>query len=60
MEKIPGRFPAQIFDRFVTLADRVAGEYMIQLELEFAERLDIERLARAVELTLDAEPVRYR
>jgi len=30
---------------------------MIQLEMEFAERPDAERLARAVELTLDAEPV---
>ncbi|GEM_PF-2850634 len=57
MNEIPKRLPAQIFDRFVSLVDREAGEYMIQLEMEFAERPDAERLARAVELTLDAEPV---
>jgi len=36
---------------------RYAGDMMIQLEMEFAQQLDTERLAKAVNLALDAEPV---
>ncbi len=33
------------------------GETMLQLEMEFEGGLDVKRLAKAVDLTLDAEPV---
>jgi len=33
------------------------GEMIIQLEMEFSEQLNADRLARAVELALDAEPI---
>ncbi|KPJ52031.1 MAG: hypothetical protein AMJ37_03665 [Dehalococcoidia bacterium DG_18] len=53
---IPHRFRTQASDRFVTLLQFI-GDMMIQLELEFDRQLDTERLAKAVDLTLDAEPV---
>jgi NRPS condensation-like uncharacterized protein len=56
MNSIPRRFPSRTVDRGVSLLG-YAGDMMIQLELEFAEQLDAERLARAFDLTLDAEPV---
>lgn len=53
---IPKRIPSQILDRVLSIMGSL-GDMMIQLELEFAERLDVERLRDALDLTLDAEPV---
>ena len=53
---IPKRFPSQLGDRIMACSDP-SGELMIQLELEFAQQLDADRIARSVDLALDAEPV---
>ena len=53
---IPRRFPAQFFDGAAAFADRWM-EMMFNLELVFADRLDDQRIARAVDLSLDAEPI---
>jgi len=53
---IPNRLRSQYTDRIVSFF-RYAGDMMIQLEMEFAQQLDTERLAKAVNLALDAEPV---
>lgn len=53
---IPHRIRSQYTDRLVSFF-RYVGDMMIQLEMEFAQQLDTERLAKAVNLTLDAEPV---
>lgn len=53
---IPHRFGTQASDRFVTLLQFI-GDLMIQLELEFDGHLDAERLVKAVDFTLDAEPI---
>lgn len=55
-EKIPDRLPSVAIDRAARLMAAVT-EMMIQLEMEFAHRLDSERLSRAVRLMLDAQPV---
>lgn len=56
MQKIPNRLPTNSMDRSLATFDHAVAT-MIQLELEFDGRLDGDRLARAAELTLDAEPV---
>ena len=56
MQEIPRYFRAQFTDRFINFV-RGTGEMMIQMELEFNSRLDIDRLSKALDLTLDAEPV---
>ncbi len=56
MQKIPKHFRSQPRDRFVSCI-RPGGEVMIQMELEFEHHLDIDRLTKALELTLDAEPI---
>jgi NRPS condensation-like uncharacterized protein len=56
MEDIPHRFPARLIDCFVDFLSPFE-DVMIQLEMEFAGHLDPGRLAKAVDLTLDAEPV---
>lgn len=53
---IPKRFPSQVLDQTLAYIDG-DGVMMLQLELEFAEQLDADRLARATHLALDAEPV---
>jgi len=53
---IPKRIRSAIADRFVSYLSSIC-DLMIQLELEFHLRLDAERLAKAVDLALDAEPV---
>jgi NRPS condensation-like uncharacterized protein len=56
MDALPRRFPARLNDRLSVCLD-LFYDLMIQLELEFAERLDADRLARALRLALDAEPI---
>ena len=56
MQEIPRYFRAQYTDRFMNSV-RGTGEVMIQMELEFDSRLDIDRLIKALDLTLDAEPI---
>jgi NRPS condensation-like uncharacterized protein len=56
LPKIPRRFPSQGIDRAVAYIDPT-GESVIQLEMEFTQKLDAARLARAATLALDAEPV---
>jgi NRPS condensation-like uncharacterized protein len=53
---IPRRFPARLMDCYTDHQTQVS-EMMIQLEMEFDKELDAKRLAKAVDLTLDAEPV---
>lgn len=56
MNKIPSRMPAAIMDRVEAMLLPMI-DMMIQLELEFPQRLEVDRLSRAVDLVLDAEPV---
>ena len=56
MQNIPNRFRAQYTDRFMNSV-RGTGEVMIQMELVFKSRLDVDRLTKAFDLTLDAEPI---
>jgi NRPS condensation-like uncharacterized protein len=53
---VPDRVPAAVLDRAGSLIDNI-NVMMISLEAHFDRRLDPDRLARATELTLDAEPV---
>ncbi|MEA1959545.1 MAG: hypothetical protein U9N44_07830 [Chloroflexota bacterium] len=54
--EIPKRLRAQEKDRYMNYLRR-GGLMMVQLEMEFDRRLDTERLAKAVDLVMDAEPV---
>jgi NRPS condensation-like uncharacterized protein len=56
MTEIPSRIPAEKTDWLVS-AMRCFGDMMVQMELEFDRHLDVDRLARAVELACDAEPI---
>ena len=56
MQHIPKRYRAQFTDRFINYV-RETGEMMIQMELVFDSHLDVDRLKKALDLTLDAEPV---
>jgi len=56
MKALPDRFPSTMTDRIINILAH-SVDLMIQLEMEFAHRLDAERLARALDLTLDAEPI---
>jgi NRPS condensation-like uncharacterized protein len=56
MMKIPKRMPAAIMDRVEAMLLPMI-DMMIQLELEFPQKLDTQRLARAIDLIQDAEPV---
>jgi len=56
MEDIPKRIPTTTTDRVMGFLDCVI-DLMIQLELEFTETLDVGRLSKAIDFTLDAEPV---
>lgn len=53
---IPERFVATGTDSAVSIT-RVATMHRIGMRLDFAQHLDSERLARAVRLSLDAEPI---
>lgn len=56
MNKIPKRFPTKFGDRFLASTDGVFAT-IIQIEMEFDYPLDEKRLAKAVALTMDAEPI---
>ena len=56
MNGIPDRFPATLMDRYSDHTAQI-NEMMIQLEMDFEKELDAKMLAKAVDLTLDAEPV---
>jgi len=56
MSSIPDRFPARLMDCYTDFQTQVS-EMMIQIEMEFNKELDVKRLAKAVKLTLNAEPV---
>ena len=56
MTDIPKRFPSQNTDRYINYL-RGVGEMMIQMEMEFDHHLDTDRLEKALDLTLDAEPI---
>lgn len=58
MDNIPDRLPTVTSDlTLLSWQELDFGEMMIQMELEFGGRLDSERLARALDLVLDAQPV---
>lgn len=54
---IPDRFPSVLVDRFACIMQRYITDMMIQMEMEFEHRLDLDRLRRALRLALDAEPI---
>ncbi len=56
MGNIPKRFPTRLGDRFLASADDIFS-MIIQMEMEFDYPLDEKRLAKAVALTMDVEPV---
>ncbi|NVM23797.1 MAG: hypothetical protein HWN68_18715 [Desulfobacterales bacterium] len=56
MDKIPKRFRTTLIDRAIYYLSYVSDQ-MIHMELEFGTQVDIERLMRAIDLTLDAEPL---
>lgn len=55
-KQIPDKFPCVLID-VLCEAMGVFGEMTIQLEMEFDRKLDRERLARALDLLLDCQPV---
>ncbi|MCZ7586816.1 MAG: hypothetical protein M5R36_27680 [Deltaproteobacteria bacterium] len=58
MPDIPSQLPTVLADRILLAwEDLDIGEMSIRLEAEFTHRLDASRLARAMDLLLDAEPV---
>jgi NRPS condensation-like uncharacterized protein len=58
MNTIPGRFPAAAIDRIISSGQDIGiADFMLQMELVFNHRLDAERLARALDLMFDAQPV---
>ena len=57
MISIPDRFPSVLVDRFACIMDRHIADMMIQMEMAFDHRLDLDRLGRALRLALDAEPI---
>ncbi len=56
MTEIPKQIPCAVTDKAVYCLE-VMVDLIIQLEMEFDHRLDTQRLARAVRLALDAEPI---
>ena len=56
MKEIPSRIRAVTTDRVVAILANF-GEMVLQVEMVFAHDLDADRLARALELLYDAEPV---
>jgi len=56
METIPRHFKTVVLDRAINILASIA-DLMIQMELHFEHHLDEDRLNRAMDLILDAEPV---
>ena len=58
MHSIPDLFPAAAIDKIISSGQDVGiADFMLQMELVFEHGLDAQRLARALELMLDAQPV---
>ena len=58
MDTIPDRFPAAAIDKIISSGQDIGiADFMLQMELVFDCALDAERLARALDLMLDAQPV---
>jgi NRPS condensation-like uncharacterized protein len=58
MTDIPNHFPAAALDKIISGGQDVGiADFMLQMELCFEHRLDAQRLARALELLLDAQPI---
>jgi NRPS condensation-like uncharacterized protein len=58
MATIPNRFPAAAIDKIIAGGqDAGIADFMLQMELCFEHRLDAQRLAQALLLLLDAQPV---
>ena len=58
MKEIPDCFPAVALDKIISSGQDVGiADFMLQMELCFEHRLDEQRLARALELLLDAQPI---
>jgi NRPS condensation-like uncharacterized protein len=58
MAHIPYRFPAAAIDKIISGGQDVGiADFMLQMELCFEHRLDVQRLAAALLLLLDAQPV---
>ena len=58
VERVPDRFPAAAIDRIIAAGQDIGiADFMMQMELCFAHRIDRHRLSRALALLLDAEPV---
>jgi NRPS condensation-like uncharacterized protein len=56
--RIPDRIPSVFFDRLVLgMENTGAGRFVVQMEMDFPASLDAERLEKALDLMLDAEPV---
>lgn len=56
-EETPVRLPAEFPDEMLTISREFGAPSYVHLFLTYPERLDAERLARAVRLLVDAEPV---
>lgn len=56
MNNIPNQFPTKAMDRSLAVMDSLFTP-IIQLEMEFDYPLDEQRLAKAVTLIMDAEPI---
>jgi NRPS condensation-like uncharacterized protein len=55
---IPKKIPTVLIDRIALVMNRSGtAVYVVQMELEFPSELDPDRLALALDLVLDAEPV---
>ncbi len=56
MKEIPSRIQTQLLDRISTFGDD--SDYLaVQLELVFSKQLDVDRLSRALDLSIEVEPV---
>lgn len=56
MDKIPERYPTKTGDRFLVAISQYCAP-VIQLEMEFDYFIDEQRLAKSMELLMDAEPI---
>ena len=58
MDTIPDRFPAAAIDKIIASGQDIGiADFMLQMELVFERALDAERLARSLDLVLDARPI---
>ncbi len=56
VERIPTRFRVPVWDRYIYLSG-IVSDNMIRAVIEFAGRVDAERLARAIRASQDAVPI---